>query len=167
VLFVTSLALGAILIPETELLEAFFGGLEKLSFFQILFQTLVSFVVIIVILGQIKKLTLVSIAPELATASRVSERKIELLLLVLMALTIAIGISFVGVLLISALSIVPAATARNFAKNFKSFLLFSVLLAVAALAIGIALAPLLRIGTGVLTVLASAFFFSLSLLRKK
>jgi len=167
VLFVTSLAVGALLIPETELLEAFFGNVEKLTTFQIIFQTFIAIGIIVVVLFYLKKLTLISMAPELAAASKVSENLMELLLLILIALTITIGISFVGVLLMSALSIIPAATARNLSRSFKSFLTLSVLLAVVSLLTGLIISQSVNINPSVLTVLISAGLFVISLFVRK
>ncbi|HXF44062.1 MAG TPA: metal ABC transporter permease [Candidatus Paceibacterota bacterium] len=167
VLFVTSLAVGALLIPEGELLEAFFGSVENLTTFQIFFQTVISAAIIVIVLSNLKKITLISIAPELAAASRISENSMELLLLALIALTITIGIGFVGVLLISALSIVPAATARNLSGNFKTFLILSVVLAVISLSGGLIGSQFATIGPGILTVLISAGLFVISLLVKR
>jgi len=168
VFFVTSLAVGALLIPQGELLEAFFGSVENLTIFQIIFQTLISLAVVAVVLFNLKKLTLVSIAPELAQASKISRSGLELLLLVLIALAITVGIGFVGVLLMSALSIIPAATARNLAGSFRNFLIFSVVLAVVSLSGGlIASQFIIAAGAGILTVLISAGFFIISLFVRR
>jgi len=53
-----------------------------------------------------------TINPEMAEVEGVPTQKIRLLLLLLLALTIAVAIKVVGVLLITALLIIPAATAR-------------------------------------------------------
>lgn len=168
VLFVTSLAVGTLLIPDAEeLLEVFFGSIESLTVFSAVFGALVSIGIIAIVLINLKKLTLVSIAPELAQANKVSQKLTELLLLVLIAFTIAIGIGFVGVLLISALSIIPAATARNLSGGFKTFLVLSVLLAVVSLSAGLIGSQFITVNPGILTVLVSAGFFVLSLFVRR
>ncbi|PIP30070.1 hypothetical protein COU12_02260 [Candidatus Jorgensenbacteria bacterium CG10_big_fil_rev_8_21_14_0_10_54_38] len=167
VLFVTALAAGALLIPEHELLEAFFGSVEKITLQQIAFQTLIAIAIISVALKFLKPLTLFSVAPDLSISVKVSPVKMQLLLLVLIALTISVGISFVGVLLISALSIIPAATARNLAWNYRSFLAFSVALAIVSLAGGLLVAQRYAVTPGIATVLIAASFFAVSLFWKK
>lgn len=166
VLFVTALAVGALLIPEQDLLEAFFGSVEKITLNQIIFQTVIAVLIIAFIVKFLKPLTLFSIAPDLATSLKISPVKMQLLLLVVIALTITIGISFVGVLLISALSIIPAATARNLGGQFKTFLILSVILAVVALEAGLTIARFTAINPGVAAVLVSAFIFLISLFKK-
>jgi zinc transport system permease protein len=167
VLFVTALALGALLIPENELLEAFFGSVETITLSQVAFQTLIAVAIIGIVLKFLKPLALFSIAPELGISIKVPPAKMQLLLLVLIALTISIGISFVGVLLMSALSIIPAATARNLAQNYRGFLVLSVILAVVSLTGGLLVSNYYHITAGIAAVLIAAFLFVVSLGWKK
>jgi len=164
VLFVTALAIGSILIEEHELLEAFFGNVENISSIQLLIQTIIAIVVIGIVTKNFKSLILASIAPDLTYSEKISRTKLELLLLVLIALTISIGIGFVGVLLMSALSIIPAVTARNLSKNLKMYIWWSVIIATLSLLGGIIISHLTQsINPGVATVLISTFFFLISL----
>lgn len=167
VLFVTALALGALLIPEHDLLEAFFGNVEKITFNQIVFQAAIALITIGLTVRYLKPLALFSIAPDLAASAKISPSAMQLVLLVLIALTIAIGVSFVGVLLISALSIIPAATARNLSKSYRGFLILSVILAVVSLAGGLLAARFYLIAPGIATVLIAAFLFAASLLARR
>lgn len=166
VIFVTALALGALLIPQQELLEAFFGDVSKLTNFQIVFQTILAVIIIFLIVKYLKPLVLSAIASDLAYAAKIKTARMELLLLALIAATITIGIGFVGVLLMSALCIIPAAAARNLSGGFKTFLWLSVSLAVVTLSAGLIIAQLLPINAGIASVLVSALIFSLSLLKK-
>ncbi|TSA44276.1 hypothetical protein D4R51_04105 [bacterium] len=167
VLFVTALAIGALLIPQQDLLEAFFGNVLKITLNQIIFQTVIAILIIGLILKYLKPLTLFSIAPDLGTSIKISPLKMQFLLLLAIALTIAIGIGFVGVLLISALSIIPAATARNLANGFNSFIYISIVLSVFSLTSGLLVGDIYNANPGIATVLISAALFGLSLLKKK
>ncbi len=166
VMFVTALAIGALLIPQQDLLEAFFGSVEKITATQLLFQTLIAVGIIAFILVFMKKLTLFSIAPDLATSIKLSPVKLELVLLTLIALTITIGISFVGILLMSAIAIMPAAAARNLARSFTQFIALSVTLAAVSLTAGLVIGFFYpSLNPGVVTVLASSLLFLISLIR--
>ena len=167
VMFVTALAVGALLIPEEGLLEAFFGSVEKITLNQLIFQTVLAAVIIAVVLKFMKKLTLFSIAPDLGVSIKISPMKMQLLLLILIALTISIGIGFVGVLLISALSIIPAAAARNLVNGFNSFIWVSVILSAIALSGGLLIHYFYGTNPGIATVLVSAGFFALSLFKRR
>ncbi|MEW6616857.1 MAG: metal ABC transporter permease [Patescibacteria group bacterium] len=164
VLFVTALAVGSILISETELLEAFFGNVEDISPLQLLIQTIIAIGIIGIVAKNFKSLMLVSIAPDLTYSEKISRTKLELLLLVLIALTISIGIGFVGVLLMSALSIIPAVTARNLSRNLKMYIWWSMFIATLSLIGGIIISHFTQsMNPGVATVLISTFFFLISL----
>ena len=167
VLFVTALAIGALLIPEHEILEAFFGDVKSISSFQIILQTIISLFIILITLKYLKPLVISSVAPDLAAADKISPVKMQLLLLSLIALTITIGISFVGILLMSALSIIPAVTARNLSKNFKAFIILSVILSAGSLTLGLFISQIYKINPGIITVIISSGFFFLSLFRKR
>lgn len=167
VLFVTALATGALLIPQTDLLETFFGNVESLSHAQIFLQGGVALLVLLISLRYLKPLILTSMAPDLAAAEKIPRARMEFLLLLLIALTITIGIGFVGILLMSALTIIPAATARNLATSYTNFLRWSVALSVSAIIIGLFVHLGFGISTGVATVFASALFFVVSLLHNQ
>jgi len=163
VLFVTALAVGALIIPEQELLETFFGNVQSISYSAAYIQMIVAILIIGTTLSLLKQLTLASIAPDLATASKISKKNIELLLLVLIATTIAVGISFVGVLLMSSLLIVPAVTAKNIARTFKEFIGISMIISAFSLFAGLCTASIYSINPGLATVLISSGIFFLSL----
>lgn len=167
VLFVSALAAGSLLIPEEELLETFFGTITNTTLEHLALQGIIATLVIIVLLRFLKPLLLSSIAPDLAVAEKMRHSTYELLLLGLIALTISIGISFVGILLMSALVIIPPATARNLSRNYRGFLTWSVALSVASLTIGLCADIAWQLGSGTGTVFAGALLFVLSLFKKQ
>lgn len=167
VLFVTALAVGALLIPQEDILEAFFGSVKNMSVLNALIQTGVALGILSLVIGYMKPLALSAIAPDLSTAARVSQSRMELFLLILIAFTIAVGVSFVGVLLMSALLIVPAVTAKNIANSFKGFVGISMALSSLSLAAGLTLSNIYNINPGLTTVLISSCIFFVSLIFRE
>lgn len=167
VLFVTALAIGSLLIEEHDLLEAFFGNVETISPTRAIIQTILALIVLLTTALFFKRLMLVSVAPELTLSEKIRQSRMELLLLTLIALTISIGISFVGVLLMSALTIIPAATARNISKNLKGYISLSIVFAIVGLIGSIFIAKTYAINSGVATVLISTSLFMVSLFWKR
>jgi len=163
VLFVTALAIGALLIPEESLLETFFGNVHLISNSTAYIQALIAAAIILVTLRLLKPLTLTSIAPDLAVASKISRTQMEILLLLLIAGTIAVGISFVGVLLMSSLLIVPAVAAKNIATSFKGFVGMSIGISMFSLCVGLILGNIYSINPGIATALTSSVLFLISL----
>jgi ABC-type Mn2+/Zn2+ transport system permease subunit len=81
------------------------------------------------------------------------------------ALTIALGLRFLGVLLMGALIIIPAATAKRLARNLTEMLVLAVSIAVAATLAGTWLASFFHRQTGPFIVIVAAACFLLSFNR--
>jgi zinc transport system permease protein len=105
---------------------------------------------------------------ELARAYGHPVGALDALLLVLLALTVVIGVRLVGVLLVEALLVVPAATAALWATHYQARLGLSIGLGAAACAAGLALAWQLDLAVGatVALVAVAGFFASLALRRR-
>jgi zinc transport system permease protein len=74
---------------------------------------------------------------ESARASGVRVERLDSLMAVLTAVTVVVGMKVVGILLISALLVIPAAAALQVARNFKGAMVLSVVLAVISAAVGL------------------------------
>ncbi len=74
---------------------------------------------------------------ELAQAEGLDPARTELVLMVLMAMVIAIALKLVGALLITALLIIPAATARQFARGPEEMAVLSAVAGIAAVVLGL------------------------------
>ena len=109
-------------------------------------------------------LLLTSIGPSLARSRGIRVRLVECAFVVLVAVAVMLAIRWVGVMLINALLILPAASARNLARNSRQHAVISVLLALAGGLIGLTLAYYLDTSAGASIVLVSAVFYAVSLL---
>ncbi len=74
---------------------------------------------------------------ESARASGVRVERLDSLMAVLTAVTVVVGMKVVGILLISALLVIPAAAALQVARNFKGAMALSAALAVVSAAVGL------------------------------
>ncbi|MEP4431212.1 MAG: iron chelate uptake ABC transporter family permease subunit, partial [Hyphomicrobiales bacterium] len=74
---------------------------------------------------------------ELAEAEGVHPDRVNVVFMLLMAVVIAIAMKIVGVLLITALLIIPSATARRLSSGPEQMALFSALLGASAVAMGL------------------------------
>lgn len=108
-----------------------------------------------------------TVSPELAQVEGVAVKRLRLLLLLLLALTIAFAIQVVGVLLITALLIIPAATARQIAKTPESMVLFAGLVAILSVIGGLVSSVLWDTPTGPSIIGFSSLLFLTSLMLKK
>jgi ABC-type Mn2+/Zn2+ transport system permease subunit len=80
---------------------------------------------------------------------------------------VSLGVKIVGSLLVGALVIIPAATARNLSKNLKEYYLGSVVLGILSCLFGILLFRLTGLLAGPSIILTSTFFFLISLIFKR
>ena len=72
------------------------------------------------------------VSPDVARTAGVNVRRLDLLYVLAFALTIALGLRYLGVLLMGALIIVPAVTAKRLARDLNSMLFAAVAIAVLA-----------------------------------
>ena len=92
--------------------------------------TLVAVVVFWVVYSN--RMTLANIHPALASSRGVPVALTQTIFTVAIAVVVTLSISSVGLLILNSLLVLPAASARNVAKNLKQYHLFSVSFALAA-----------------------------------
>src|SRR3989344_8604680 len=113
VVFVASLAIGFLIVPEPELLEALFGDISKVSFEMALAAIIFSLLIFFVINRIYPKMILASISNDLAKSEGIKVKKQNFIYLLSIATLVALGVKIVGSLLVGALVIIPAATDRK------------------------------------------------------
>ena len=110
----------------------------------------------------------VSVSPALARSKGCPVWLFDNLFVVLVAVIVMLSIRWVGLLLINAMLILPAAAARNVARSMRSFHLLAVVFGLFSGVLGLALSYYNGIATGPAIILVlSAVFFGTFLLRKK
>ena len=114
------------------------------------------------------QLILTAIHPQLASSRGVKTARNETLFTVVIAVVVTLAMSWVGLMVINSLLVLPAASARNVAKNVRQYHLFSVLGALLASVAGLILAYYLGCSAGATVALYLALFFAATFcLRKK
>ena len=107
-------------------------------------------------------LLMVTLNPELAHASGINPRREQLVLTVSLAIVVAVAIKVVGVLLITAMLIIPAASARPMSRTPESMAVYAAVIGVLSILLGIYSSFLFDTPTGPTVVCAAAVFFCLS-----
>ena len=160
VLFVLALAIGILITPQVDLLEALFGDVSKITFTDTIITVLVSVSVIFVTKTIYQKLAVSMISKELAIASRIKVERINLIYLFLVAIIVALGIKEVGTLLVGALVIVPAAAAKNISFTLSHYSLMSAIFGLASATSGVILSSYVNLPAGPLVVIVGAAIFA-------
>jgi ABC-type Mn2+/Zn2+ transport system permease subunit len=167
VIFSSALAVGALVTPSEDLVEALFGNFQALSPAAFAVYAALSFLVVGFIFGRRNQLLLSIFSPDLAAATGVNIDRLNLLYLLSFVATIILGLRFLGALLVGALIIIPAATSYQLTHQLRSFLLVSTLASVAAVGAGLAVSRATGLALGPSVVSLSAAFFLLSFLKRK
>jgi len=119
-------------------------------------------VVVLAVIGLFfKELLFIAFDPEMARVSGLPARGLYLLLLSLMALTVVLSIKVVGIILVSAMIVIPAAAAYQLADDFRSMMVLAVAIGNGSSVAGLLLSYWLDTASGATMVLAAtAIFFA-------
>ena len=177
VIFTAALAIGTVLTPSDDLIEALFGGFQSLNAIWFIAGLVAVSVIIGFVLVFRHRLVLSLFSPELAAATGVNVSRLNLYFLLIFSLTVLLGVRFLGALLVGALIIVPAAIGRQLTHTLTAFLVTSSLASVLSVGLGLTISLLypniqvghikLNLALGPAIIGVATVLFLLSLLRKK
>jgi zinc transport system permease protein len=146
-------------------LQAFlFGSLNAISVQDVWSTVVLTAVVLTVAVGLSPQLFAVSSDPEFARVAGLRVRAYNLLIAVLAAVSITVAMRTVGLLLVSALMVVPVATSQQVARSFRTTLLGAMLVgsvaAVGGLVLSAALSFRVTVAPGPTIVLLALAMFT-------
>ena len=169
VVFSVALAVGSVLATGDELMDALLGAPGTLGRWELAFGIAGAAAVVAFVLAQRSRLVIVLVSRDIARTSGIRVARIELLYLLAFALTVALGLRYLGVLLMGSLVIIPAATAKHLARSLDGMLVIAVTAAVVSTVAGEVLASFIHRATGpvIITIAAGIFFASLLLRRRR
>jgi zinc transport system permease protein len=99
---------------------------------------------------------------DLARTSGVRVTRVTTLLTVLTAVTVVLSMRLVGVMLISALLIIPASTALSFSAGFRATILLSMVIAIVSVIAGVILSVIANLPTGATIIVVCLALFLLA-----
>ncbi len=108
------------------------------------------------------RLVLTSVHPQLAASRGIPVRGFETLFTVSIAVVVTMAMSWVGLMVLNSLLVLPAAAARNIARNLREYHLFSVLGALAAGIAGLITSYYLGSSSGAVISLYLALYFAVT-----
>ncbi len=107
-------------------------------------------------------LNAVSIHKALAGSKQIPARLMDYLFAVLTALIVTLSIRWVGILIINALLILPAAAARNISVNMREYHCFSIIFSMFSGVLGLVLSYYTNVATGPMIVILAAVIYFLT-----
>ena len=113
------------------------------------------------------RLTLTAIHPQLASSRGIPTGFTQTIFTVLIAVIVTLAISWVGLLILNSLLILPGAAARNVSKNIRQYHGFSVVFALVASVAGLLVSYAMGASAGAAISLILALIFAGSFLLRK
>ena len=167
----SALALGlvAISLAETvriDLMGYLFGDILAVGWSELAWIGGVSLSALLALLWLWRPLLATTVHEELAQVEGVNTGRSRLMFVLLLALVIAAAIKVVGILLITSLLIIPAATARRFAHTPEQMALLAGLLGLIAVGSGLYGSLQWDLPAGPAIALSAALLFFLSLMKR-
>lgn len=168
----SALSLGLVVISlmnsiRIDLMGYLFGDLLSITMFDV-YQILICVVIIgILLIWRWNQFLFITVSEELAFSHGINVPLTKFMLTILLALTIGIAMKFVGALIITALLIIPAATAKYYAKNPESMAFFAILIGMLSILCGVLFSLIYDTPTGPSVVLSNTCLFFISLFISK
>jgi zinc transport system permease protein len=152
---------------NVDLFSFLFGNILSISKAEVITSIALSIAVLLVVTIFYNELFSTTFDEEFARVSGVNVQKINSLLVLLTGVTVVLTMKVVGIMLTSALLILPAVTALQIAKSFKKTMMLSSLTGVSSVLIGIYTSFVLNLPTGATIVMVNFVFFIIAFLSRR
>jgi zinc transport system permease protein len=164
IFFAASMALGLVFLHlsrayNVDVFGFLFGNILAIGPKQVVQILVVTGVVLVMILGFFKELVFLSFDEEMAWVSGVPVRALRCLFLVMMALVVIVSIYLVGIVLVSALLVIPGAIAQNLSRQIRGMVGASTGIAVASVVGGLGVSYQLDFPSGATIVLVLTLLY--------
>jgi len=164
VFFASTMALGILIIGlkqgyQIDLFSYLFGSILAVTMQDVWTTVVITALVLSAVIVLFKDLMFVTFDAEMAEVTGVPAGKLYFLLITMMALTVVMSIKVVGIVLVSALIVTPAAAAYQLTEKFRNMMALAVVFGVGSCVFGLILSDALRIASGATIVLLSTLVF--------
>jgi zinc transport system permease protein len=167
IFFAASMALGLVFLHlsrvyNVDVFGYLFGNILAIGNQQLVEILVVAVVVLALLLAFFKEIVFLSFDEEMAWVSGVPVKALRYLFLVLMALVVVVSIYLVGIILISALLVIPGAIAQNLSRQLRGMVWSATAVAMGSTVGGLVLSYGLDFPSGatIVLVLASLYFLT-------
>jgi len=152
---------------NVDLFSYLFGNILAISNTEVVLSIVLSFVVLVVIYFFYWDLFSATFDEEYAKTTGIKTNFINILLTLLTAITVVLSVKMVGIMLVSALLILPAVTALQLAKGFKVAMIIGSCVSLFSVLFGITLSFFLDLPSGATIVMTNAILFFIAIVYKK
>lgn len=146
---------------NVDLFSYLFGEILAIETSEVVFSLVLACIVVSLVVVNYHKFMYMTFDRESARASGIKVERLDGLMTILTAVTVVLGMKVVGILLVSALVVIPAAAALQVASSFKKAIVFSACISIASVVLGLVLAFLLNLPASGSIVLISFLIFGI------
>lgn len=150
-----------------DLFSYLFGNILAISTTEVILSIILSFIVLVIMYFFYWDLFSTTFDESYAKTTGIKTETINTILAILTAVTVVLSIKVVGVMLISALLIIPAITALQIANGFIQAIIYATVFSLLSVLSGITLSFFIDLPAGATIVMINAFFFFITLFYKK
>ncbi|MDH7602087.1 MAG: metal ABC transporter permease [Armatimonadota bacterium] len=167
IFFAVTMALGVLIVGlmegyRVDLMSYLFGSIISVTWQDLWMTVSVAAVIAILVAVFYKDLLFIVFDPEAAIVAGLPVELLYYLLLSMMALVIVTAIKVVGIVLVSALVVIPAAAALQLTERFNRAMLASAAIGVSSCVVGLFAADWLGVSPGAAIVLLEAAVFGVT-----
>jgi zinc transport system permease protein len=171
IVFATGLGVGVIVVSaaggfNVNLLSFLFGSILAVTWADVILYAVLAGAIVGMIVALYKEYLFLTFDAETAGASGLPIHALDILFTTLTAVAVVVSIKIVGVLLVSALLVLPAATSQHVGRSFRQSLLLAVVLAMVSTSTGILLSFLTNWPPGGSIVMVGLALFIATLLGR-
>jgi zinc transport system permease protein len=171
IFFTASMALGVVLMSFTqgyqpELVSYLFGSILAIRDADVVVTSLIAAVIMAWIIASFRQLTYLSLAHESAVVSGIRADLQTATLYVALAVSTVLGVKVLGIVLVSALLVLPAAASRMLTSTFKEFFVGAIMLSELMMLAGLATSFALDLPSGATVILVGTAVFGLAALLR-
>ncbi len=153
--------------PSTGLLSFLFGSIITVTIADVITIACAGSLVLAVVYFLFDKLMLMSLDEDIANVAGINTGMINMLFSILTAIVVVVGMTIVGILLVSALMIVPVATAHLLRVGFKATMGWAVVFSMSSVLIGLTSSFYLDVAPGGTIVMTAILLYIIMTLVKQ
>jgi len=163
-LFTSGMALGVVLISlkkgyQPDLMSFLFGNILAIRTSDVVIIAALAMLIGIFLAYNHRNITLMALDTDTAYLDGVKVNLLQMTFYVILAVSVVLGLKVLGIILVSALLIIPPSTAKLTSRSFKGLIVQSLVLSEGIVLIGIGLSYYLNSPTGPVIVLVGAILF--------
>lgn len=170
-IFTSGMALGVVLLAlkpgfQPDLISFLFGNILTINSTDLVFISVFSILIIAFLVAFYKSLTLLILDRESASLLKRNIDFLEFLFYIFLSIAIVLGIKMLGIILISALLIIPTSIAKIFSRSFRSLIVNSIVMSELIVLLGLLFSYFFDLPTGAVIILVGMVIFFVTIFVK-